>query len=77
MSSDEISIESIDGIVDIPNVGLYAKCPEALKRLFEALRAKGYEINDSSISKTSQEVSAISLLVKRWRKMAGRYGMQG
>lgn len=40
----------IDGVVEIPNTGLYAKSPEALQKLFEELRKRGYEIKDSSIS---------------------------
>lgn len=40
----------IDGIVEIPNIGLYAKNLFALQKLFDELKKLGYEIKDSSIS---------------------------
>lgn len=36
----------LDGIVEIPQCGLYAKTPESLKNLFVKLKELGYEIKD-------------------------------
>lgn len=41
----------VKDVVEIPNCGLYAKSPKALKALFKELKRKGYEIEDCSVSK--------------------------
>lgn len=48
---NKISFGSIKDVVSIPGIGLYAKTSEALERLFAFLKARGYEIEDTSISK--------------------------
>jgi len=41
-------LEKLEGIVEIPQCGIYAKSPKALKNLFSELKKLGYKIEDCS-----------------------------